>query len=199
MYMDGEESVIVLNDGIKFQESSNTSVEMQLNENKKQNDIEICKIFPMPPAVLSGGATEKDWQVYIQYCIMPILSTLVAAINRDMLLEKEKDTYFFAPDVTELTKGDIKTRYDAYKTAISGGFMQVDEVRMKENLPTIGMPFIELGLQNVLYDPISGNIYTPNTNKWVSIKGENVLQTDGDTDKSTTDQKGGNNADTNQS
>ena len=32
------------------------------------------------------------------------------------------------------------------------------------------MPFIKLGLQDVLYDPKTGNIYTPNTNSWGSVK-----------------------------
>ena len=41
---------------------------------------------------------------------------------------------------------------------------------MKENLPALEMPFIKLGLQDVLYDPKTGNIYTPNTNSWGSVK-----------------------------
>lgn len=48
--------------------------------------------------------------------------------------------------------------------------MQIDEIRKKENLPALEMPFIKLGLQDVLYDPKTGNIYTPNTNSWGSVK-----------------------------
>jgi phage portal protein BeeE len=39
LYQNSEENVVVLNNGIDFKEASNTSVEMQLNENKRTNAI----------------------------------------------------------------------------------------------------------------------------------------------------------------
>ena len=170
LYTDDKENAIVLNDGVKFQEASNTAAESQLAENKKQNALDICKIFAIPPAILSGGASERDWLAFVQYCIMPIMDAFATALNRDLLLEREKANYYFAPDVTELTKGDIKTRFEAWGTAIKNGFMQVDEVRKKENLESLEMPFLKLGLQDVLYDPETGGIYTPNTGLWGSIR-----------------------------
>lgn len=170
LYSDDQENCVVLNDGVKFQEASNTAVESQLAENKKQNALDICKLFAIPPAILSGGASERDWLAFVQYCIMPIMDAFATALNRDLLLEREKATYYFAPDVTELTKGDIKTRFEAWGTAIKNGFMQVDEVRKKENLESLEMPFLKLGLQDVLYDPETGGIYTPNTGLWGSIR-----------------------------
>ena len=170
LYTDDKENAIVLNDGVKFQEASNTAVESQLAENKKQNALDICKIFAIPPAILSGGASERDWLAFVQYCIMPIMDAFATALNRDLLLEREKADYYFAPDVTELTKGDIKTRFEAWGAAIKNGFMQVDEVRKKENLESLEMPFLKLGLQDVLYDPETGGIYTPNTGLWGSIR-----------------------------
>lgn len=170
LYSDDNENAIVLNDGVKFQEASNTAVESQLAENKKQNALEICKLFAIPPAILSGGASERDWLSFVQYCILPIMDSFTTALNRDLLLEREKGTYYFAPDVTELTKGDVKTRFEAWGVAIKNGFMQVDEVRKRENLESLDMPFIKLGLQDVLYNPESGGIYTPNTGMWGSIR-----------------------------
>ena len=170
LYSDDQENCVVLNDGVKFQEASNTAVESQLAENKKQNALDICKLFAIPPAILSGGASERDWLAFVQYCIMPNMDAFATALNRDLLLEREKATYYFAPDATELTKGDIKTRFEAWGTAIKNGFMQVDEVRKKENLESLEMPFLKLGLQDVLYDPETGGIYTPNTGLWGSIR-----------------------------
>ena len=170
LYSDDKENAIVLNDGVKFQEASNTAVESQLAENKKQNALDICKLFAIPPSLLSGGASERDWLAFVQYCVLPIMEAFATALNRDLLLEREKASYYFAPDVTELTKGDIKTRFEAWGTAIKNGFMQVDEVRKKENLESLEMPFLKLGLQDVLYDPATGGIYTPNTGLWGSIR-----------------------------
>ena len=164
MYQGTSEKAVILNDGIDFKESSNTSVEMQLNENKRANSDEICKIFNMPPEIIRGGAKESDKINYIQCCVMPFLKELECSLNRDLLLEKEKGSCFFAADTSELTRGDIKTRYEAYAIACKNGFMQLDEVRRKENMPSLGLDFIKFGLQDIMYDPVTKEFYIPNMN-----------------------------------
>lgn len=164
LYQNNTENVVILNEGLEFQEASNTSVEMQLNENKKTNSDEICKLFNMPPAMINGGATEEDKTNYVQYCLNPILKEFECALNRDLLLESEKGSYYFAADTSELTKGDIEKRFRAYETASKNGFMQIDEIRMRENLPPLGLDFVRLGLQDVLYDPETKQFYMPNMN-----------------------------------
>ncbi|CAK7009632.1 MAG: hypothetical protein ENTB_04779 [Enterocloster aldenensis] len=164
LYQNNTENVVILNEGLEFQEASNTSVEMQLNENKKTNSDEICKLFNMPPAMINGGATEEDKTNFVQYCLNPILKEFECALNRDLLLESEKGSYYFAADTSELTKGDIEKRFRAYETASKNGFMQIDEIRMRENLPPLGLDFVRLGLQDVLYDPETKQFYTPNMN-----------------------------------
>ena len=165
LYQNNTENVVILNEGLEFQEASNTSVEMQLNENKKTNSDEICKLFNVPPAMINGGATEQDKTNFVQYCLNPILKEFECALNRDLLLESEKGSYYFAADTSELTKGDIEKRFKAYETASKNGFMQIDEIRMRENLPPLGLDFVRLGLQDVLYDPETKQFYMPNMNK----------------------------------
>lgn len=165
LYSNNTENMVFLNDGLQFKESSNTSVEMQLNENKKVNADEICKIFNMPPEMIKGGAKQEDKVNFIQYCIVPVLDALECALNRDLLLETEKNTYFWAADISELTKGDMKTRYEAYSTAINAGFIQVDEVRFKENMAALGLEYVKLGLQDVLYNPKTKEFFIPNMNQ----------------------------------
>lgn len=165
LYQNNTENVVILNEGLEFQEASNTSVEMQLNENKKTNSDEICKLFNMPPAMINGGATEADKTNFVQYCLNPILKEIECALNRDLLLESEKGVFYFAADTSELTKGDIEKRFRAYETASKNGFMQIDEIRLKENLPPLGLDFVRLGLQDVLYDPETKQFYMPNMNQ----------------------------------
>lgn len=165
LYQNNTENVVILNEGLEFQEASNTSVEMQLNENKKTNSDEICKLFNMPPAMINGGATEQDKTNFVQYCLNPILKEFECALNRDLLLESEKGSFYFAADTSELTKGDIEKRFRAYETASKNGFMQIDEIRLRENLPPLGLDFVRLGLQDVLYDPETKQFYMPNMNK----------------------------------
>jgi|UniRef100_UPI003333CB67 HK97 family phage portal protein len=165
LYQNNTENVVILNEGLEFQEASNTSVEMQLNENKKTNSDEICKLFNMPPAMINGGATEQDKTNFVQYCLNPILKEIECALNRDLLLESEKGSFYFAADTSELTKGDIEKRFRAYETACKNGFMQIDEIRLRENMPPLGLDFVRLGLQDVLYDPVTKQFYMPNMNK----------------------------------
>lgn len=162
LYQNDAENVVILNDGVTFKEASETSVEMQLNENKKSNAVEICKLFNIPPSIINGGATSQDRLAYVQDCIIPLLNAICTALNRDMLRESEKKSLFFAADTYELTKADIKTRYEAYSNGYKNGFLQIDDIRKQENLPSLGLNFVKLGLQDVLYNPDNGMIFTPN-------------------------------------
>ena len=55
--------------------------------------------------------------------------------------------------------------------------MQIDEIRYKENYPPLGLNFVKLGLQDVLYNPETKEIYTPNTNKSTNIDNPNEAAT----------------------
>ncbi|MGI5966754.1 phage portal protein [Anaerotruncus rubiinfantis] len=162
---DDGENMIVLNADIDFQEASNTSVEMQLNENKLTNAGEFSKIFHISPEVMSGKATEEDTASLAKLAAIPLMITIQCALNKDFLLEKEKGKYYWAFDTKELLKGDMKERFDAYKVALDANFMQIDEVRYAEDLEPLGLSWVKLGLQDVLYDPKTKLLYTPNTNQ----------------------------------
>ena len=163
LYCNTENNVIVLNDNLDFKEASNTSTEMQLNENKTSLNNSILDIFNVP--------TEWNWETFIKTAIMPILTTIECALNRDLLLEKEKKSFYFAFDTKEIIKGDIKTRFEAYKTALESNLMQIDECRYMEDLEPLGLNFIKLGLQDVLFNPVTKEVYTPNTNQIKNIEG----------------------------
>jgi hypothetical protein len=170
---------LVLNNGLEFQEASQTSVELQLDEHKRTNSDQICKMFLVSPRILSGEASEDEYNNWIKTCILPVLAAFEAALNKDLLLPSEKDKLFFAFDTAELTKGNIKERYEAYELGIKNGVLQVDEARFKENLPPLGLKFLKLGLQDVLYFVDEDEIYTPNTNKKVKMGEEPLVEPNG--------------------
>lgn len=178
LYSNNSENVVVLNDGMEFQEASNTSVEMQLNENKESNSSQICKLFNFPESVIKGNASKEDYKNAFKLGIMPILSAIECALNKDYLLEKEKGSFYFAFDTKEMLRGDVKERFEAYKIAIEANFMQPDEARVREDWEPLGLDFIKLGLDSVLYNPKTKEIYTPNTNKSQNMDklkgGENI-------------------------
>ena len=171
---DSEENVVVLNDGIEFQDAGQTAVETQLNENKKTNDHEVYKLSAIVPTLLEGGATKEDRKNTVRFGIAPIAKALETAINRFCLLENEKDSYFFEVDLDALDGTDLLDRYQAYETALRAGWVQGDEIRTSEGLNPLGLNFIPLGLDRVFYNPKTRMIYTPNTKEWTEIgkKGE---------------------------
>lgn len=140
-----------------FKELSSTSVDMQLNQTQETIDKELMKLFGTNDGLLTDETVKN--------AVLPVIDIIEAAFDSDLLLESEKGTMYFAFDTRELTRGDIYQRYQAYATALSQNFLQLDEVRAMEDLPPLNVNFIKLGLQDVLYDPKTGIIYTPNTDK----------------------------------
>ena len=173
LYSEDRDNFIVLNKGVEFQESSSTQVEMQLSQNKSLNALEFARLFHISPDVICGNTS--DTKTLAKIAAIPIMKTIEAALNQTILLEREKDEYYFAFDTKELLKGEMQERFNAYKTALDANFMQIDEVRYAEDLPALGLSWIKIGLQDVLYDPKTKMIYTPNTNKTSSMDG-NVIQ-----------------------
>lgn len=165
MYANTGNTMMVLNKGLSFHESSNTSVEMQLRENKQDNNAIACQVFGLSPEAVSGRLTDDQFASTIKTAATPIITAFENALDVGLLLPSERDSYYFVLDTTELTKGDILKRYQAYKTGLECNVLQIDEARYKEDLPPLGLNWIKLGLQDVLYDPKTKMIYTPNMNQ----------------------------------
>lgn len=159
-YYNGNSSCVILNEGMEFQDASNTSVENQLNEKNKTFSDEVKELFH----------TNKNNEEFIRNAVMPIATAFCTALNRDFLLESEKDFYYFAPDYTELIRCTIKERFEAYQIAITSGFKTRNEVRYLEGDDALdGLDMINIGLGDVLFDPKTKQIYTPNTNKMMKM------------------------------
>jgi len=166
LYANDSSNAVVLNNGLEFQEASNTSVEMQLNESKKTLQDEINNIFH-----ISG-----DYYETFKTAIYPIIKAFETALNRDLLLEKEKGKYYFEFDVKEIIRANIKERYEAYKIAKEIGLKTLNELRRDENLNDIdGLDVVDFGLGSVLYDVNTKTYYTPNTG---DVKGGDVSVTE---------------------
>lgn len=166
LYSSSDENVVILNDGLTFQESSNTSVEMQLNESKQTNLQQMAELFNIPAGMFTGcsttGASEDDKAKFRDYCIIPLLKTISVALNRDLLLESEKGKRFFDFDTNDIKKGSLLERMQAYQIALDKNILLLDEVRRIENRPPLDMNFINLNLGNVLYNPETKMGFVPN-------------------------------------
>lgn len=168
MYANNEENVVVLNNGLEFQEASNSSVEMQLNESKKTLMDEINDLFHIYP---------NDFDRTFKEAIYPIVKAFETALNRDLLLEKEKKNMFFEFDVKEIIRASLKDRYESYKLAKETGFMTLNEIRRAENMNYVeGLDVVNVGLGAVLYDTNTHTYYTPNTDAVTTLEEDKMLE-----------------------
>ena len=155
MYGNGTENVVVLNNGIEFQESGASAMDMQLDQNKNTLRSEINYIFHI---------NEGNFELTFKEAIYPIIKAFETALNRDLLLEKEKKNHFFEFDVKEIVKASLIERYNAYKTAKETGWLSYNEIRRMENMEYVeGLDVVNVGLGAVLYDIKTHKYYTPNT------------------------------------
>ena len=161
LYANNTENVVVLNNGLDFKEAANTSVEMQLNESVKTLGEQIDKIFHIFP----------DFNDTFKFAIYPVVKAFETALNRDLLLEKEKKNHFFEFDVKEIIRASIKERFEVYRIAKECGFMTKNEMRRAENMNEIeGLNTVDLGLGAALYDVDTHTYYTPNTDSQAQLK-----------------------------
>lgn len=159
----GDNSVVVLNDGLDFQEIGTTATENQLVDNKTINNNSVYAIFGIPTGLFSDNPSSETYLQAIRTAVLPVARALENALNKFMLLESEKDKLFFTLDSSAITEADTMTRYQCYEIGLKNSWLTVDDIRKRENMLPVGMDFIKLGLDAVLYKPQTGEIYTPNT------------------------------------
>lgn len=186
LYNGTEENTIVLNKGIHFKEASATPTELQMNENKSSNAEEICKLFGIPPSIIGGSRTgnsmtEQDMTQFTRAAVA-LMASIECSLNRDLLLEAEKGVRYWAFDTKELTRGSLKERYEAYRIGLEKNFLQIDEVRTKEDMEPLGVDWMQLNLNTVLYNPKTKEVYTPNTNAMANLE-EGAKPTDEEPDE----------------
>lgn len=166
-----EENVVILNDGIEFKEGASSTVELQMNERKKSLKEDINDVFHI----------SSKYDETIKDAVMPIISAIESALNRNFLLESEKEVFYFAFDTKKITRGSLKERYEAYKIASDTGWLGTNEIRSEEDYDAIdGFDVIKLNLGNVLYDTKSKTFYTPNTGEVLDVQKKKL---GGDTDE----------------
>lgn len=166
LYSSSTENIVVLNKGLEFQEASNSSVENQINESRKTLMEEIDDLFHIT----------DDFELTFKLAIYPIMKAFETALNRDLLLEKEKKNMYFEFDPKEVLRVSIKERYEAYKTAKETGFMTLNEIRRMENMDYIeGLDVVNVGLGAVLYDTNTHEFYTPNIDATAMLGTQKML------------------------
>lgn len=128
---------MVLEEGMKWSQLSVTPEDAQFLETRKFQVEEICRIFRVPLHMVQSldRATFNNIEhmsiQFVTHTLRPWLVRVEKAMKRDLLYQDK----FYVEFLTEgLLRGDTKSRYEAYASAIQNEWMSSDEVRAIENL-----------------------------------------------------------------
>lgn len=159
----------VITEGGSVESLTISSKDSQLLESRQFQVIDIARIFGVPPHMIGETTKSTSWgtgleqQVmgFVSFTLRPWLTKIEQEINRKLF---RKPSHFAEFNVAGLLRGDIKTRYEAYRIAKGGnqdpGFMTINEVRKLENLPP---------------DPEGDTLYKPQTGGTVDQQTEGTL------------------------
>lgn len=135
----------VLTGGLKVKPITLTATDSQLLETRKFQVEDICRIFGVPPHMV-GQATTSSWGTgieqmsigFVKYTLQRHLVKFEQEINRKIFRTGNRFCEF---ETAGLERGDIKTRYEAYRIALGRageqGWMTPNQIRRLENQPAI--------------------------------------------------------------
>ena len=151
-------SVALLEEGMTYETIGMTNKDSQLIEARQFSRGDIASLFRVPPhkiGDLSRATFSNIEQQNIEFAtdsVRPRLVRLERRINNDvisMLDLNDGQTYFAEFLMDALLRGDLKSRYEAYSTAINAGFLTRADARAAENynpLPGLEKPLMPLNM-----------------------------------------------------
>jgi len=125
---------------MKFQQMSVSPEQAQFLQSRKFSKTEIATWFGIPPDKIGdlsnatfSNITQQDLN-FAKHSITPYVVLIEQELNRKLIKEADKTTTFFKLSMNALLRGDISTRFAAYKEGILNGFLNPNEVRAYEDL-----------------------------------------------------------------
>jgi HK97 family phage portal protein len=133
---------LILEEGMDATAITMTSTDAQWLESRKDNRLEIYMHFGVPPSL--AGDTEKqtsfgtgvEAQVtgFRVFTMEDRFTAFEDAVNRDLLSDAKDQDMFARFNRNAFVRGDIKTRYEAYKVGRQWGWLSPDDVLSAEDM-----------------------------------------------------------------
>jgi len=138
----GAGSTVILDQGLEPVNVGFSPEDAQYLELRQFQRNDVCAIFHVPPHMVADVSGSTSWGTGIEqqsigwtnFCIVPWATRWTQRVYASLLDDEERAGYFAEFVVAGLLRGDITTRYNAHRTAITTGWMSRNEVRVIENL-----------------------------------------------------------------
>jgi HK97 family phage portal protein len=135
----------VLEQGASYKQNAIDPEKAQLLESRKFQVLELARAWRLPPHKVGDytqahlANLETSNLDYLMTALMPWLTIIEQEFTFKLFSREERRSgYYVEHNVAALLRGDILSRYNAYHTALTDGWMNRDEVRARENLCPIG-------------------------------------------------------------
>lgn len=135
--------IAVLEEGMKYTPIGISPEQAQFLETRKFQINEIARIFRVPPHMVgdleksSFSNIEQQSLEFVKYTLDPWVTRWEQSIQRSLLTQEEKATYFVKFNLEGLLRGDYQSRMNGYATARQNGWMSANDIRELENLDRI--------------------------------------------------------------
>jgi HK97 family phage portal protein len=134
---------LVLDAGAKYEKLSFSPEDAQFLESRKLANEDVCRIFGVPPTAAgildkaTYSNTEQEARSLVQNSIGPLAGRIEAAMHRCLLTDVGRRSLYVEHDLDGLLRGDVKSRFEAYRLAREIGVYSPNDIRRKENEPPI--------------------------------------------------------------
>ena len=149
--------VVVLEEGVDYQQISIPPEEAQFLETRKFQIDEIARLYRVPPHMIgdleksSFNNIEQQSLEYVKYTLNPWVVRWEQSLQKALLLPSEQKRYFIKFNVDGLLRGDYQSRMQGYATGRQNGWLSANDIREMENM-------------NPIPDEEGGNLYLINGN-----------------------------------
>jgi HK97 family phage portal protein len=149
--------IAVLEEGMKYQQIGIPPEEAQFLETRKFQINEIARLYRIPPHMVgdleksSFSNIEQQSLEFVKYTLDPWVIRWEQAMQRSLLLPKEKQEFFIRLNVDGLLRGDYQSRMNGYSVARQNGWLSANDIREMEDM-------------NPIPDEEGGNLYLINGN-----------------------------------
>lgn len=133
--------VAVLEEGMKFEPITMTSVDAQFVEQRRFQLEDIARIFRVPPHIMGdlSRATfsniEHQSINFVVYCLMPYIKRLEQTVLTNCFLSQGSGKELYAEFLIDgLLRGDAKSRQEGFEIMRRNGIISANEWRRLENL-----------------------------------------------------------------
>lgn len=150
---------MVLEGGTKWEQLTISPEDAQMLQSRSFSVEELCRLFGVPPFMIghtekvSGWGTSLKEQTigFQKFVLRRRLKRIEQALMKQLLTAEERANGFIIEfNLEGLLRGDSEARSLYYQSALTNGWMTINEVRSLENMPPVaGGDVPRMQMQNV--------------------------------------------------